>query len=95
MDESNCLQDCRDLIAQHQYGKLKETIEANVSENKKKWTEIADKARRSPQEYKKLMDVLKGIEEMSWVVSWLEKFFGKTALSFPTTFFVECMSNVA
>ena len=95
MDASNCLQEFRDLTAQRQYGKLKEAIEAKVSEEKKAWREITDK-NRSPQEYKKLMDVLKGFEEMSWVVSWLEKEFGKTALSFPTTsFFVECMPNVA
>ena len=81
MDESKCLQDLRDLIAEQQYGELKAAmLEANVSEIEKVWLEIADKTRRSPQEYKKLMDVLKGCEAMSWVVTMLETKFGKTAL---------------
>ena len=84
MDESYCLQDLRDLIGQQQCGKLKAALlEANVSEIKKVWLEIADKTRRDPQKYKKLMEVLKGYEAMSWVVSMLETTFGKTALSVP------------
>ena len=83
MDESYCLQDLRDLIEQQQCGKLKAAmLEANVSEIKKVWLEIADKTRRDPQKYKKLMEVLKGYEAMSWVVSMLETTFGKTALWF-------------
>ena len=93
MEESKCLQDLRDIITQQQYGKLKApnleaaNLEANVPEVRKVWLEVADNTRMSSQKYKKLMDVLKGYKTMSWVVSMLETTFGKTALSFLTTFF--------
>ena len=93
MDESDCLLDLRDLIAEQQYGQLNAAmLEANVSEIEKVWLEIA--TGRRPQEYKKLMDVLKGYEAMSRVVTMLETKLGKTALSFQQLF-VECMPNVA
>ena len=89
MDESDFLRDLRDLIAEQQYGKLEAAmLAANDSKIKEVWLEIANKTRKRPREYKKLMDVLKGYRAMSWVVITLEAKFGKTALSFPTTSFL-------